>query len=120
MDRCSEYTGLLTCRCVGISFVGRNSWLFIGGLMRVSRKIAVAATVIAGGLVCAPSAAAVPGQCWSSPFGGFCDELPEADGSFMHCEQTGFGSSTYRNCYQACLDSAGRLYPTDYRFDTPC
>lgn len=88
--------------------------------MRVSRKIAVAAAVIAGGLVCAPSAAAVPGQCWSSPFGGFCDELPEADGSFMHCEQTGFGSSTYRNCYQACLDSAGRLYPTDYRFDTPC
>lgn len=38
----------------------------------------------------------------------------------MHCEQTGFGSSSYRNCYQACLDSAGRLYPTDYRFDTPC
>jgi hypothetical protein len=94
--------------------------LFIGGLMMFLQKIAVAAVLIAAVLVCAPSAAAVPGQCWSSPFGGFCDGLPEADGSFMHCEQTGFGSSTYRNCYQACLDSAGRLYPTDYQFDTPC
>jgi hypothetical protein len=80
----------------------------------------IAAVFAIAGLVCAPSAAAVPGQCWSSPFGGFCDQLPDADGSFMHCEQTGFGSSSYRNCYQACLDVAGRLYPTDYRFDTPC
>lgn len=38
----------------------------------------------------------------------------------MHCEYTGFGSSSYRNCYQACLDGGGRLYPTDYSFDTPC
>lgn len=68
----------------------------------------------------APTATAVPGQCWNSPFGGFCDELPDADGSFMHCEYTGFGSSSYRNCYQACLDGGGRLYPTDYDFDTPC
>ena len=80
----------------------------------------IAAVFAIAGLVCAPTAAAVPGQCWSSPFGGFCDQLPDADGSFMHCEQTGFGSSSYRNCYQACLDVAGRLYPTDYRFDTPC
>ena len=68
----------------------------------------------------APAAVAAPGQCWNSPFGGFCDELPDADGSFMHCEYTGFGSSSYRNCYQACLDGGGRLYPTDYDFDTPC
>jgi hypothetical protein len=38
----------------------------------------------------------------------------------MHCESVGFGSSLYKNCYQACLDPAGRLYPTDYKFDTPC
>ena len=89
--------------------------------------VAVAFTAVAftvaltiAGLVCVPLAMATPGQCWSSPFGGFCDELPDADGSFMHCEQVGFGSSLYRNCYQACLDDGGRLYPTDYQFDTPC
>ena len=72
------------------------------------------------GLALAPPAAGAPGQCWNSPFGGFCDELPDEDGSFMHCESVGFGSSLYKNCYQACLDPAGRLYPTDYKFDTPC
>ena len=81
---------------------------------------ACAAALTVGGLVCAPIAVAAPGQCWNSPFGGFCDELPAADGSFMHCEQVGFGSSLYRSCYQACLDDGGRLYPTDYQFDTPC
>ena len=81
---------------------------------------AFGAAMTVTGLVCVPIAVATPGQCWSSPFGGFCDQLPDADGSFMHCEQTGFGSSSYRNCYQACLDGGGRLYPTDYRFDTPC
>ena len=84
----------------------------------VTAAFSAALTII--GLVFVPPTVAVPGQCWSSPFGGFCDQLPAADGSFMHCEQTGFGSSSYRNCYQACLDSGGRLYPTDYRFDTPC
>lgn len=83
-------------------------------------RAVLAATLSLAALAIAPTAAATPGQCWSSPFGGFCDELPDADGSFMHCEYTGFGSSSYRNCYQACLDSGGRLYPTDYRFDTPC
>ena len=82
--------------------------------------IAFTAALSVAGLVYVSPAMATPGQCWSSPFGGFCDQLPAADGSFMHCEQTGFGSSSYRNCYQACLDSGGRLYPTDYRFDTPC
>ena len=81
---------------------------------------AVAAALAVAGVLSVPAAMATPGQCWSSPFGGFCDQLPAADGSFMHCEQTGFGSSSYRNCYQACLDGGGRLYPTDYRFDTPC
>ena len=86
----------------------------------MSRVIAVAAAVIAAGLISVAPAGAAPGQCWSSPFGGFCDQLPEDDGSFMHCEEVGFGSSSYRNCYQACLDPGGRLYPTDYQFDTPC
>jgi hypothetical protein len=72
------------------------------------------------GLSMAAPAGATPGQCWNSPFGGFCDQMPAADGSFMHCEHTGFGSSTYQNCYQSCLDGAGRLYPTDYNFNTPC
>lgn len=84
-----------------------------------SRRLAIAAVLFAAGVPSA-TATATPGQCWSSPFGGFCDQLPAADGSFMHCEQTGFGSSSYRNCYQACLDTGGRLYPTDYNFDTPC
>jgi len=88
--------------------------------IRTTIVVAFTAAMTFVGLVCVPPAVAVPGQCWSSPFGGFCDQLPAADGSFMHCEQTGFGSSSYRNCYQACLDGGGRLYPTDYRFDTPC
>ena len=87
---------------------------------RVTAGLAISTALIATGLVSVPSASATPGQCWSSPFGGFCDQLPAADGSFMHCEYTGFGSSSYRNCYQACLDGGGRLYPTDYDVDTPC
>ena len=87
---------------------------------RVIVACAFGAALTIAGLVCGQAAMAAPGQCWRSPFGGFCDELPAADGSFMHCEQVGFGSSLYRNCYQACLDGGGRLYPTDYRFDTPC
>ena len=88
--------------------------------IRVIIIVAFTAALTVAVLVGVPSAVATPGQCWSSPFGGFCDQLPAADGSFMHCEQTGFGSSSYRNCYQACLDGSGRLYPTDYQFDTPC
>lgn len=83
-------------------------------------RLGLTGGLIITGLLAAPAALATPGQCWNSPFGGFCDELPDADGSFRHCEYTGFGSSSYRNCYQACLDAGGRLYPTDYDFDTPC
>lgn len=71
-------------------------------------------------LYLAPEAAATPGQCWQSPFGGFCDSIPQSDGSFNHCESVGFGSSSYRNCYQACMDVGGRLMPTDYDYNTPC
>lgn len=96
-----------------------SGWRFTYKI-RAIIAVAFTAALTVVGLVCVPPAVAVPGQCWSSPFGGFCDQLPDADGSFMHCEQTGFGSSLYRNCYQACLDGGGRLYPTDYRSDTPC
>ena len=68
----------------------------------------------------APIAVATPGQCWNSPFGGFCDQFPAQDGSFMHCEHTGYGSSTYQNCFQSCIGPAGQLVPTDYDFKTPC
>jgi hypothetical protein len=61
-----------------------------------------------------------PGQCWNSPFGGFCDQFPAADGSFMHCEHVGYKSSLYQNCFQSCVGPAGRLIPTDYDLQTPC
>ena len=41
-----------------------------------SFRLAVTVALVVAGLVSAPLAAATPGQCWSSPFGGFCDELP--------------------------------------------
>lgn len=73
------------------------------------------------GALTAPSAGAVPGQCWNSPFGGFCDSQLQADGSFQHCESVGFGSSLYENCYQACHDPvSNRAVPTDYNYNTPC
>lgn len=61
-------------------------------------------------------AKAVPGQCFYSPWGGFCDGLPQADGSFWHCEN----ALGFSNCYQACLDGNGRPFATDYNFNTPC
>ncbi len=67
-------------------------------------------------LSAAPAALAVPGQCINTPWGGFCDGLPAADGSFWHCES----AMGFSNCYQACLDGAGRPFPTDYNFQTPC
>ena len=65
----------------------------------------------------APEAAALPGQCMSSPWGGFCDEYAWADNSFHHCEQ----ALIFSNCYQACHDPvANRAYPTDVDPRTPC
>lgn len=82
---------------------------------------AVLASVgLAGGLFAAP-ATALPGQCWNSPFGGFCDTSPQADGSFNHCETYAFGSSSFSNCFQACHDPvSNRAVPTDYDYTTPC
>jgi hypothetical protein len=88
--------------------------------MTALRAILVAATGVFAILALPAQASATPGQCWNSPFGGFCDQMPAADGSFMHCEHTGFGSSTYQNCFQVCMDASGRTYPTDYNVNTPC
>jgi hypothetical protein len=76
---------------------------------------------VAGLLIAFPAVgSATPGQCWNSPFGGFCDQLPAQDGSFMHCEHVGYGSSLYQNCFQSCISPAGQLVPTDYDINTPC
>ena len=88
--------------------------------MKALRALLVAATGVFAILALPAQAQAAPGQCWNSPFGGFCDQMPEADGSFMHCEYTGFGSSTYRNCFQVCMNVNGGIFPTDYNFQTPC
>ena len=78
------------------------------------------ALCFAAGMFCAP-AAALPGQCIQSPFGGFCDGNAMSDGSFNHCESTGFGGFSYNHCFQACHDMASaRAVPTDMDMTTPC
>lgn len=68
----------------------------------------------------APVAQALPGQCVSSPWGGFCDSSPSTDGSFSHCENAGWGGFSYSNCYQACIGGDGRPYQTDLDPATRC
>lgn len=85
------------------------------------RLLALGASVlVAGGLaagVFSPEAAALPGQCMNTPYGGFCDSYGWADGSFSHCE----GAFGFSNCYQACHDPvANRAVPTDLDPRTPC
>ena len=76
----------------------------------------LAAVGLAAG-VYAPPAGALPGQCWNSPFGGYCDTAPMADGSFQHCLT--FGSSSF--CTQACHDPiSNTAVPTEYDPKTPC
>jgi hypothetical protein len=77
---------------------------------------ALAAVSLSAGLS-VPTASAVPGQCWNSPFGGFCDTAPQADGSYQNCIT--FGSSSY--CQQVCHNPVtNQAVPTDYNFTTPC
>ena len=85
------------------------------------RIIALGATVLAAvglaGGPFAPTAGALPGQCWNSPFGGFCDTAPMSDGSYRNCIT--FGSSSY--CQQVCHDPVtNRAVPTDMDPGTPC
>ena len=86
----------------------------------MTRLLALGAVVVAAGCLAAasaPSAQALPGQCWNSPFGGFCDTAPQADGSYQNCIT--YGSSSY--CQQVCHNPVtNRAVPTDYDFTTPC
>ena len=78
----------------------------------LSGLIAVFASVMS-----APVTNAVPGQCVSTPYGGFCDSYAWQDGSFNHCES----AMGFSNCYTACIDPAsGRPFPTDMDPNTPC
>jgi hypothetical protein len=75
------------------------------------------AALLATGTALAPAAVALPGQCWNSPFGGFCDTAPMSDGSYRNCIT--YGSSSY--CRQVCHDPvSNRAVPTDYDESTPC
>lgn len=77
---------------------------------------ALMAVGLAGGVFAAP-ATALPGQCWNSPFGGFCDTQPMSDGSYQNCIT--FGGSSY--CQQVCHNSAtNQAVPTDMDPSTPC
>lgn len=81
------------------------------------RAVRVLAALLVGAGVCAAPAGALPGQCWSSPFGGYCDTAPMSDGSFQHC--LSFGTSSF--CTQACHDPVSNMaVPTDYDVRTPC
>lgn len=63
------------------------------------------------------NAQALPGQCFNTPWGGFCDSEQWADGSFNHCE----GAMGFSNCFRACHDPLGNgRIPTDYDANTPC
>lgn len=88
-------------------------------MTRVLVLFATATTVIAlaTGAYNAPVVQALPGQCWSSPFGGYCDTAPMSDGSFQHC--LSFGTSSF--CTQACHNPAtNQATPTDMDPNTPC
>lgn len=83
----------------------------------IARAGAVVAAVVLAGGVFAPSAGALPGQCWNSPFGGFCDTAPMSDGSYQNC--VSFGSSSY--CQQVCHNPVtNQAVPTDMDPETPC
>ena len=83
----------------------------------IARAGAVVAAVVLAAGVFAPAAGALPGQCWNSPFGGFCDTAPMSDGSYQNCIT--FGSSSY--CQQVCHNPVtNQAVPTDMDPETPC
>ena len=85
----------------------------------MTRSLTFAAAMATAALLLSPppTAGALPGQCWNSPFGGFCDSAPMADGSYQNC--VSFGSSSF--CQQVCHDyGTNRPYPTDMDPNTPC
>ena len=60
------------------------------------KKILLVCALATLGFIPAHTANALPGQCWNTPFGGFCDGAAQMDGSFNHCENIGFGSSGFQ------------------------
>lgn len=70
----------------------------------VMKKIlAVGAALATTAMIVVPAAQASPGQCGQGygggSGGGFCDGIPQADGSWYHCETVyvmGFGGT---NCF---------------------
>ena len=70
--------------------------------------LAILSALIFAPFMAPGGANAVPGQCISTPWGGFCDSpYVNQNGSFWHCEN----AMGFSNCYNACLDQAGRPYP---------
>lgn len=87
--------------------------MILGGTVLVAMGLATG--------VYTPVAGALPGQCLSHPWGGFCDGPPEQDGSYHHCENTSFGGFSSSSCYQACAHPVtGAPIPTDLDLRTPC
>jgi hypothetical protein len=85
----------------------------------VTRFAALLAVALTGAFLtaAAPPAAALPGQCMYTPWGGFCDSAPWQDGSFQHCKS----ALGFSQCYQACHDPvANQAVPTDLDPRTPC
>lgn len=83
----------------------------------MKRVLAAAAGLVFVAVLAPAPVQALPGQCWNSPFGGFCDTAPMSDGSYQNCIT--FGSSSY--CQQVCHDPAtNRAVPTDMDPSTPC
>lgn len=80
-------------------------------------RILAAIPLVGAAILFAPPAAALPGQCVYTPWGGFCDEYAWDDGSFYHCER----ALGFSQCFQACHDPvANRAVPTDADPRTPC
>ncbi|OFB37936.1 hypothetical protein BA059_16695 [Mycolicibacterium sp. (ex Dasyatis americana)] len=75
---------------------------------RLFAALAVAALVIVGiGYATAPAKAA-PGQCVSTPFGGFCDGPMLPGGIYHHCEGAlGFGQCFYVRAVPVEVDPRG-------------
>jgi hypothetical protein len=68
-------------------------------------KIALAFAVAAAALALSPigAANATPGQCFNTPWGGYCDGQADGNGVFNHCE----GAMGFSNCFYV------RAVPTD-------
>ena len=62
---------------------------------RTIKAFAVAAFLVGLAGVTTGEASATPGQCFTSPWGGFCDGDLLPDGTYRHCE----GAMGFANCF---------------------